>query len=534
VDSAVNLDIRRLPLPSWGVNLAGFGLLIALVLAAFLWQLAVIDQDLHRSTLDRARMMAAVIEEHLTNANQAEVTIDAVTTTFLRDKARFVAYLHAIDPLQSEELTALAKETGLLGIALVRQDGQVVGGPAEWLTAQQDCTPAPDQLHYDREQQTALLLYPGDEAQIRCIRVGLDARAIVQLRDKTALPALLANLSRLPGIRYVRLDAAGQPPEHDPVRLLAENDVATAEARLATPMGLLTVGLDAVNHQNRLTQLRRQFILFAALLLGLGLFFSWLLYRYQQADLARTRSFERLLAKEHEAAALGRATATIAHEVRNPLNAINMGLQRLTLESAVLDEDQRALIVAMEEAVRRAAAIISELQRFTRKLQPRLQPLDPAELLQQMLLLYRQRSADQQITVSVNRQFEGTVQADPDLLAELLENLLKNSLEAQPEGGFVQIDLNPAPEGLEIAVTNGGCRLSAEDLARLGEPYFTTKTRGTGLGLALCRRIAEAHGGGLRIAADHRQGRLTVSLTLPRRAEPGTIPPTRTESGGTQ
>jgi len=524
---------NRLPLPSWGVTLAGFGLLIILVLAAFLWQLAAIDQDLHRSTLDRARMMAAVIEEHLANAGQAETAIDAATTSFLRDTARFVAYLNAVDPFQPEELTALAKETGLLGIALVRQDGQVVGGPAAWLPTQQDCAPAPDQLHYNREQQTGLLLYPGDGAQIRCIRVEFDARAIVQLRDKTALPTLLANLSRLPGIRYVRMDAAGQPPDHDPVRLLAEDGVATAEARLTTPLGILTVGLDAANHQNRLTQLQRQFILFAALLLGLGLFFSWLFYRRQQADLARTRSFERILAQEHEAAALGRATATIAHEVRNPLNAINMGLQRLQLESVHLDADQRALISAMEEAVQRAAAIISELQRFTRSLQPRQQPLDPAELLQRLLLLYRQRSADQGIEVRVNRRFDGVIAADPDLLAELLENVLKNSLEAQPDGGFVQIDLNPTPECLEIAVTNGGCRLSAEDTARLGEPYFTTKTRGTGLGLALCRRIAEAHGGGLRIDADQQLERLTVSLTLPRTAQPSAIAPAGPENGGT-
>jgi len=135
--------------------------------------------------------------------------------------------------------------------------------------------------------------------------------------------------------------------------------------------------------------------------------------------------------------------------------------------------------------------------------------------------------------VRVNRRYDGVIAADPDMLAELLENVLKNSLEAQPEGGFVQIDLNPAPEGLEIAVTNGGCRLSAEDTARLGEPYFTTKTRGTGLGLALCRRIAEAHGGSLRIAVDQQLERLIVSLTLPRTAQPPAIAPAGPESGGT-
>lgn len=512
----VNRSGDRLPLPSWAMNLIGFGLLITLVLGAFFWQMVAIDRDLHRNTLGRSQMMAAIIEEHLANAAQAQATIDAVTTSFLRDKARFVEYLNTIDPLQPEELTALARETGLLGIALVRKDKTVVGGPAEWLSGPQRCDLSVDQLHYDPSRQTALLLYPAAEPEIDCIRVGLDAHAMIELRDKTALPMLLANLSRLPGIHFVRLEHTAPPVNADPIRLLTSEGRQTAEARLATPMGTLAVGLDAANHVNRLRQLRHQFLLFSVLLLLLGLFFSWLLYRHQQADLARSRAFERELAKEHEAAALGRATATIAHEVRNPLNAISMGLQRLQLESDHLDGEHRQLIAAMNEAVRRASGIISELQRFTRTLVPHPQPVDPLALLRRIVPLYRQRCTDQGIDLILPDAAGDMVDADPNLLAELLENLLNNSVEAQPKGGFVRIGLYPAPHTLTLALTNGGCRLSTEDIARLGEPYFTTKIRGTGLGLALCRRIAEAHGGGLRIVADPEQEQLTVSVTLPR------------------
>jgi signal transduction histidine kinase len=108
-------------------------------------------------------------------------------------------------------------------------------------------------------------------------------------------------------------------------------------------------------------------------------------------------------------------------------------------------------------------------------------------------------------------------------MAELLENLLKNGIEAQPEGGFVRIDLAPVSEGVKLTVTSGGCTLSAEQIERLGEPYFTTKTRGTGLGLALCRRIAEAHGGSLRITVDRHQQQLTVGVIFPA-ATPGRQP----------
>lgn len=519
MEQSVTLPDKWSLLPSWVMNLLGFGLLIVLVLAVFFWQLLALDRDLQRNTLDRARMMAAIIEENLANAAQAETTIDTVTTSFLRDKARFVEYLNTIDPMQPEELRALARETGLLGIEIVRRDGSVLGGPEEWTPKSQGCDLAPNEVHYDREQQTALLVYPASEESLRCIRVGLDARAIVDLRRKTALPALLAKLSRLPGIHFVRLENPEHPPPGSAVRLFAEGGKQTAEARLVMDSGTLVVGLDATNHLNRITQLRRQFLLFAVLLLGLGLFFSWMLYRAQRADLVRTRDFERLLAKEHEAAALGRATATIAHEVRNPLNAISMGLQRLRLESNRFDEEHHQLLMAMDEALKRAASIVAELQRFTRALEPRPRLLEPGRLLRGILSLYRQRCVDQHIELTYVDQGKSQLTADPDLLAELLENLLKNSIEAQPDGGFVRIECSVTPSGMELTIVNGGCRLSPEDIARLGEPYFTTKTRGTGLGLAICRRIAEAHGGSLLIAVDRQLSQMTVSVTLHSKAD---------------
>ena len=87
------------PLPSWVLNLLGFGILIALVLVVFFWQLLDVDRELQRNTQARSATMAAIIEENLANAELSTTTIDALTTTFLRDKARFTEYLHSIDPM---------------------------------------------------------------------------------------------------------------------------------------------------------------------------------------------------------------------------------------------------------------------------------------------------------------------------------------------------------------------------------------------------------------------------------------------------
>ena len=255
------LKLNRPVLPSWAMNLIGFGLLIGVVVAVFSWQIVAMNRDLQRNTLSRTRMMAAVIVEILANGDLAGTTIVTLTTTFLRDKARFVAYLNGIDPLQSDELAALARETGLLGLSVVNASGAAISGPENWVAKEPDCSQKADQLVYAPNEQTVLYSYRAQSADIRCILVGMEAKAILELRQKTALPVLLKNLSQLPGIHYVRMEPSTRTIDPNSVQLLNKETEMTAEARLSTSKGLLVVGLDAANHFSRLHQLRRQFFL---------------------------------------------------------------------------------------------------------------------------------------------------------------------------------------------------------------------------------------------------------------------------------
>jgi signal transduction histidine kinase len=307
-------------------------------------------------------------------------------------------------------------------------------------------------------------------------------------------------------------------PGDDPVTevtLLQQDNTMTAVATMKTELGILEVGLDAHYYLQRRNATRNQFIVFGTILLALGIFFSWLLYRYQQRDLIQATHFERMLAREHEAASLGRATATIAHEVRNPLNAINMGLQRLQLESDNLNNEQQEMLVAMREAVTRTSTIVTELQRFSRKLQPENKPVMLQDIINQVLTLYRPTCTDQGISVNCTLQSSMSVAGDRELLTELVENLLKNSMEAQPEGGFIRIQVQDDNNFQVLLIINGGLTLTGDDRLRPGEPYFTSKTRGTGLGLALCKRIAEAHNGQLEILTLPESNTFNVKVTLP-------------------
>ena len=358
----------------------------------FFWQMHRIDQSMQNNALERSRMVSEIIEENLRNAELASEAIEQIAFTLLNDKAHFFEYLDSIEPLHESELTALAAQSGLAGITLVRKTRNTVSGPPNWLNSIPECQVLPKIL-YDHQHGTAYMTHPMDEPgrDLSCIIVGMKASKIFSVQEKTSLSAILSTLSSLPGIHYIKISKqAGSGDKKIPSVTLTKSEHGhTAEAIQRTSKGFLIVGLDAKHFIQRRRSMRNQFFIFGGILLGAGFVFSWLLYRYQRKNLEQAKIFERMMAREHEAATLGRATATIAHEVRNPLNAINMGLQRLSLESDNLTEEQTELIQAMLEGVDRTSTIVTELNRFTRELQPKQQSLRLDKIIRQQLTLYQ-------------------------------------------------------------------------------------------------------------------------------------------------
>ncbi|HIJ20124.1 MAG TPA: GHKL domain-containing protein [Deltaproteobacteria bacterium] len=103
---------------------------------------------------------------------------------------------------------------------------------------------------------------------------------------------------------------------------------------------------------------------------------------------------------------------------------------------------------------------------------------------------------------------------DPDLLGQVAENLLKNAIEAQPEGGSIRLTVEKEGEDACFRVRNAGFDLKPEEADRIFDPYFTTKADGTGLGLTISRRIVEAHGGHMEVSVPE-TGMVEISVCLP-------------------
>jgi two-component system sensor histidine kinase HydH len=207
-------------------------------------------------------------------------------------------------------------------------------------------------------------------------------------------------------------------------------------------------------------------------------------------------------------AALGEAAAVMAHEVRNPVAAI---LAASTLLGR-RHEDFETLVGVICEESRRLDRIVSNLLTLGRPLSPELRPVEPREFARLALEVHRQRDPSLARSIELAESpAERTCVFDPDLVQLALLNVLRNAAEAIDAGGRIRVGFEPrGDEALAIVVDDSGPGLASEVSARLFEPFFTTRPAGTGVGLAVVRRVVEAcHGrveatrgplGGARIA----------------------------------
>lgn len=207
---------------------------------------------------------------------------------------------------------------------------------------------------------------------------------------------------------------------------------------------------------------------------------------------------EQLIEKER-LAALGSVSGWLAHRMRNPLSVIQMCAQYLMAHFPVADE-KREVVLAIEDKVKVLERMTHDFIGFSRTYQPRLQPEDIHDLVNDVLSGIRARIELQK--VEIKKRYEDPlppVPMDKELMGEVLGYLVDNALEAIQGPGTLTISARRSAEGIRMEVSDTGPALSEEVRRRLFEPFFTTKERGTGLGLAIARRVIESHGGSLTI-----------------------------------
>lgn len=223
-------------------------------------------------------------------------------------------------------------------------------------------------------------------------------------------------------------------------------------------------------------------------------------------------------------AAIGRMAAHVTHEVRNPLSSIGLNVDMLSDELGEADSESRRLMISIQRELERLESITEEYLRLARLPEPSLLPEDPANLLRSTAEFVRREmdAAGVELKVDVGSALPEVAMDEPQLRQALL-NLLRNAREAMPDGGTARIEATRYDGGVRIQVHDEGLGIAAEAHDHVFDLFYTTKERGTGLGLPLTQQIVVAHGG--RISCKKRSPRgTTFELWLP------AVRPTRSDS----
>lgn len=218
------------------------------------------------------------------------------------------------------------------------------------------------------------------------------------------------------------------------------------------------------------------------------------------------------LSRREELARLGEMGALLAHEIRNPLAGIK-GFAQLVATAADIDQSRHYADMIITQSLR-MEALVNDLLAFARDDQGERATTDLTSVIQECVTLSGPEAAAQNVKIEVAAPAQLKVQVVADRIVQLLLNLIKNAIQAMPAGGLLAIGLTANGASVQLTVRDSGSGIPAEHLPRIFEPFWTSKAQGTGLGLALCRKVAEEHGGSLTVASKAGSGTEFV-VTLP-------------------
>jgi signal transduction histidine kinase len=248
---------------------------------------------------------------------------------------------------------------------------------------------------------------------------------------------------------------------------------------------------------------------------AMAIYNAQLYSRLSRADEDRKRMSGRLIRSER-LAALGEMSATIAHEIRNPLVSIGGFARRMERRLEKDDPNRRYTGIILKE-LERLENFLDEILVFSKEMKPRLSPVEINQVISEVADFFQDELEGRKIDLEFELDRDlPVIEADGEQIYEVLMNLLTNSMEALKEGGKVTIKTG-LPEGGEdilISFSDSGGGVPEEVMKNIFNPFFTTKSKGTGLGLPLIRKIVRGHGGSIEV--QNEPGRsITFLIRLP-------------------
>ena len=224
------------------------------------------------------------------------------------------------------------------------------------------------------------------------------------------------------------------------------------------------------------------------------------------------------LIQAEKLASIGRISASIAHEIRNPLTSVKLNIQKL-MQNEHLDEEEKEHLSISQEGIGQIEKFIKELLNFTRVSDLNPERFSVVQIVEESLKMMRNSFQEKKIVLEKNFAADlPAVVVDGDKIRQVFLNILRNAVEAVEEGGKIGLALSRVKENgvarIKVRISDDGCGIPEKDWENIFEPFYTTKPSGFGLGLSNARKIVEQHRGSLRVTKTKGKG-TTFEVRIP-------------------
>jgi len=295
------------------------------------------------------------------------------------------------------------------------------------------------------------------------------------------------------------------------------------------PAGVVRVGFERDRMDQILERNRHFLFLSMGFIVLAGLFSLWFVFQNQKRHLARIEEMRKRLEQSERLSSLGQLAAGVAHEIRNPLNAISMASQRLQREFLPCEEDKgqefSRLTGVVRDEIRRLNVIIEDFLTFSRSRRLELRQFSLTEVIQKLARLMGEEARARGVALTVKSAPDALmVPMDVDKLQQALINIVKNALESIDGTGSIDIVLEKQPgDRAVVRISDTGAGLAPGEIEKIFDPDYTTKEKGLGLGLPIAYEIIRGHGGTIDVQSSQGRG-TTFEISLPTQPAPAAAP----------
>ncbi len=484
-------------------NFIFVSLLIGIVIFHYYYHYINLQKDIINYVEKQADYIAQRIAISATNIYTSQKFIISNIENNLKSQAKFIDLLNSVEKFKKEELTDFASESGLEIIAIIAKNYSIINSEkAITLKDLKTLVKSTNKkLIFLKNRNLILYSYHGVYSNADII-TGIISKEFFEKEEMFTLKGLINSiLSQRQDIKTIKIiDENIKSPS---IKLFKNKYFIVKVPFKVQKRKAILIEIDADYPLKIIHSFKHNLYVFIFVMILAGLIGNYFIYRLQRNFINQIREYERKIAKNEKFAAIGRSAGIIAHEIRNPLNAIGIGLQRILYETDISDNSEyHNLINTILNELKRINQKVTTFLDYTKPIKLTKSKVNLRKIIEECLIFYKNASI--KVEVDVPENF--IINVDKELFSQVISNLLRNVYENE-NTKFLKIYVHND----NLIFENDGIKQDL-DVEKIFEPYFTTKTNGSGLGLAIVKKIIDAHEGEIKAEVEDGIIRIIIGL----------------------